>query len=207
MCTGDREHCRYSDAAMVLHWLIALLIIAIIPMGIWVSNAIGDPKREAMAYGAFQFHKSIGLLLLMLTLVIIGWRLTQHVPPTAPSPKPWWRFLARARRAAFYGSLLVLPLSGWAYVSAGWGVSDQPFSFATSFFGQFKIFPYVVCIRPSGHCRASDDRIASRGGRQSLSRQDNAGSGQGNGSFGKVNLVRNCLAVLAGCQPVTVCAP
>ncbi|WP_312599506.1 cytochrome b, partial [Brevundimonas sp.] len=131
---------RYSSVAIALHWAIALLILSMIPMGLWMTSAIDNPDSQALAYRVFQIHKSIGFLILALTVVRIVWRLT-HRPPALPrTMKRWEAFAAGATHVAFYALLLALPLTGWLYVSAGWAVSqDRALEVATSWFGLFPI--------------------------------------------------------------------
>ena len=131
---------RYSSVAIALHWAIALLILSMIPMGLWMTSAIESPDSQALAYRVFQIHKSIGFLILALTAVRIVWRLT-HRPPALPGTmKRWEAFAAGATHVAFYALLLALPLTGWLYVSAGWAVSqDRALEVATSWFGLFPI--------------------------------------------------------------------
>jgi cytochrome b561/polyisoprenoid-binding protein YceI len=127
---------RYTTVAIALHWLTALAILAMIPMGWWMSEAIAHPDSQATAYRVFQLHKSIGFTILALTLVRIVWRLTHRTPPLPEGMKGWEAFLARSTQFAFYGLLLALPLTGWLYVSTGWAVGlDRALNVATSWFG------------------------------------------------------------------------
>ena len=131
---------RYSAVAIALHWLIALSIISMIPMGLWMSRAITDPEQQALAYRVFQIHKSVGFLVLALTFMRLVWRLTHPVPALPSEMKGWEQFAARATHVAFYVLMLALPLTGWAYVSTGWAVAtDTPLAVATSWFGLFGI--------------------------------------------------------------------
>ena len=131
---------RYSAVAIALHWVIALCILSMIPMGLWMTAAIEQPDSQALAYRVFQIHKSIGFLILALTVVRIVWRLT-HRPPALPGGmKRWEAFAANATHVAFYALMLALPLTGWLYVSAGWAVAqDRALEVATSWFGLFPI--------------------------------------------------------------------
>ena len=131
---------RYSGVAIALHWLIALSIISMIPMGLWMSRAITDPEQQALAYRVFQIHKSVGFLILALTVLRVLWRLTHPVPALPAEMKGWEQFAARATHVAFYALMVALPLSGWAYVSTGWAVAtDTPLAVATSWFGLFGV--------------------------------------------------------------------
>lgn len=141
-----RRSSRYTAVAIALHWLIAVAIIAMIPMGWWMGDAINEPEHQARAYQVFQVHKSIGFLILALTVLRIVWRLTHPVPALPGRMKGWEQFAARATHAAFYGLMLALPLTGWIYVSTGWAVgTDAPLAVATSWFGLFPI-PHLPWI-------------------------------------------------------------
>ncbi|WP_449254012.1 YceI family protein [Brevundimonas naejangsanensis] len=141
-----RRPSRYSAVAIALHWLIAVAILSMIPMGWWMSDAIAQPDTQALAYRVFQIHKSIGFLILALTVLRIVWRLTHPVPALPGAMKGWEQFAARATHAAFYALMLALPLTGWIYVSTGWAVvTDTPLAVATSWFGLFTI-PHLPFI-------------------------------------------------------------
>mgnify|MGYP000927230101 CR=1 FL=1 len=141
-----RRPSRYSAVAIALHWLIAVAILSMIPMGWWMSDAIVEPDSQALAYRVFQIHKSIGFLILALTLLRLVWRLTHRTPGMPAEMKTWETFAARATHAAFYGLMLALPLTGWLYVSAGWAVAtDTPLAVATSWFGLFTV-PHLPFI-------------------------------------------------------------
>lgn len=127
---------QYTRVAMILHWLMAVLILALIPMGLWMSEAVKDPAQQETAYRLFQVHKAIGLSVLLLTLVRLAWRVF-HRPPSYPSHmRQWERLLSRAVQAAFYALMILIPLTGWIYVSTDWAVGfDKAMSVATSWFG------------------------------------------------------------------------
>jgi cytochrome b561 len=104
---------RYTRVAILLHWLIAALMLTTIPLGLYSAGNEG-----ALADQVTNLHKLIGIAILGLTVVRIGWRLT-HRPPTLPvAMAPLLRQIARATHAAFYGLLLAMPLSGWWMTSA-----------------------------------------------------------------------------------------
>ena len=44
---------RYSSVAILLHWLIAIAILSMIPMGWWMTSAIEQPDTQALAYRVF----------------------------------------------------------------------------------------------------------------------------------------------------------
>lgn len=99
---------RYSNGAILLHWLIALALAFEIALGFAMPP-------DASGFALFQLHKSIGIAILALTLVRLGWRLAHRQPPPAESGIT--ALLARAVHTGFYIFLILAPLTGWALVS------------------------------------------------------------------------------------------
>jgi cytochrome b561 len=107
------RHTRYSAVAILLHWLIAALIL----LNIWFGWRMGQVKGLAQ-FELFQLHKSIGILVLLLSVARLGWRLL-NPPPTYPaSMTRWERRTAATAHWALYGFMILLPLTGWVIVSA-----------------------------------------------------------------------------------------
>lgn len=135
----DYEQARYSKVAIWLHWAIALLIVANIPLGFFRG---AFPREWQM----IQLHKSIGFVVLALTLVRIGWRLSHRPPPFDPVLRRWEVGLAHGVHMLFYLLLLALPVTGWLIGSAGTRGGT------TSFFWLFPIGPL-----PTGQNEALHD--------------------------------------------------
>ncbi len=112
---------RYSGVAMSLHWLIAALMIGNIGLA-WYFNTLKGPAEVA----PLMLHKSIGVTVLLLTLVRIAWRLVGAPPKLPDSMKPWEKRLAMASHFVFYVLMLGLPLTGWAMVSASPLIKAHP---------------------------------------------------------------------------------
>uniref|UniRef100_UPI0035CBE71C cytochrome b n=1 Tax=uncultured Sphingomonas sp. TaxID=158754 RepID=UPI0035CBE71C len=120
-----RAAARYSTVAIALHWAIALLIL---------YNLTSGLLRAALPREVFQFHVSSGITILVLSIVRVGWRLT-HRPPPLLEMKTWERRSAHCVHALLYAAILILPVSGWALVSAkpppgspgaAWSVAHPP---------------------------------------------------------------------------------
>ncbi|HEX6860595.1 MAG TPA: cytochrome b [Caulobacteraceae bacterium] len=105
---------RYSMVAMVLHWAIAILLIWNVPIA-WNAE---DLKGLAHVR-ALQPHKTIGITVLILSVLRLLWRLAVKPPRMPDTLAPWERRLARVVHVLFYVAIIGLPLSGWAMVSAG----------------------------------------------------------------------------------------
>lgn len=113
---------RYGSLAKLLHWLTALGIVILIPLGILASDAPYDTS-EALARKAllFSLHKTLGLGLFALALLRILWALTQPKPAPLHPERRLETLLAGVVHWLLYGSLLAVPLSGWVHHAATTG--------------------------------------------------------------------------------------
>lgn len=134
---------RYSAIAILLHWSIALGIVLMIPLGWWMADHLSDPTQAARVFKAFQLHKSIGLTILVLSVIRLAWRL-MHRFPELPADMPGWeKAAARISHILLYAVILIMPITGWIYVSAGWNTDmNMPFPVPTFWFGLFQ-WPHI----------------------------------------------------------------
>jgi cytochrome b561/polyisoprenoid-binding protein YceI len=131
---------RYTSVAIALHWIIALGILFMIPLGFWMHRAITNPALSQTTFAAFQLHKSIGLTILALSLVRLAWRLGHKPPPLNPEMPAWEKFAAHATHWLFYVLIIAMPLTGWLYVSTDWSAPyDRVFAIPTLWFGLVQI--------------------------------------------------------------------
>ena len=113
---------RYDPVAMILHWVMALGIVALAVMGLYMVHGKPDPARLFQLY---QLHKSIGITVLLTAVIRLGWRLWRRPPLLSPGAQsPLERRAANGVHWTLYGFLLLLPLTGWALVSVS--VFDIP---------------------------------------------------------------------------------
>ncbi len=114
------ESVRYTRVAMWLHWAIAILIIWNLVSGLLVWDlAAGFFKAHKAFYGfGITSHLSSGLTVLALTIVRIGWRLLHEPPPYPDTMKPWERHAAHVAHFLLYTGMMLMPLTGWAILSA-----------------------------------------------------------------------------------------
>lgn len=130
-------HSRYSSVAIALHWLIALIIVGNLTAGLLLDTFFNsaDPRMKAAGSVIIGLHKSFGLTVIVLTVLLLLWRLTHVAPPLPDKMTPFERLLAKTTHGSLYALMLLLPLSGWAMVSANlkrsplqyFGAFDVPF--------------------------------------------------------------------------------
>ncbi len=107
---------RYTFVAITLHWVIALLIIGQLAGGLFMVNL--SDEQASLKFELFQWHKSFGITILLLSFVRLLWRLG-HRPPALPSAMATWeRIAARGAHFLFYVLMIAMPLGGWAVVSS-----------------------------------------------------------------------------------------
>lgn len=113
--TGSTATGRYNAVGAGLHWLIAILLF----VQIYVGWTFGDMERGSARDLWFDWHKTLGFAILVLSLMRLGWRIA-NPPPALPTEMPRWeRIVAGLSHLAFYVILIGLPLTGWMAVSTG----------------------------------------------------------------------------------------
>ena len=75
---------EYTPAAKALHWLIALLIFVLFPLGCVMDDLPGHPAEAQWKFEVFNFHKSLGFTVLLLMVLRLGWRAFNPVPSCPP---------------------------------------------------------------------------------------------------------------------------
>lgn len=102
----------YGLVSRALHWGMALLILALLALGLRLT-ALQPDLSTLWLYG---LHKTLGLTVLALVLLRILWH--RISPPPSPLAVGWQVIAARAGHLALYALMLVIPLSGWVASSA-----------------------------------------------------------------------------------------
>lgn len=99
---------RYGHGAMLLHWLHAALILALIVLGLYMG---GLPKGEARS-AAIALHKSLGVAAFALVVCRLAWR-RRHPAPADTRLSAAEHRLAAAGHRLLYALLLLVPLAGY----------------------------------------------------------------------------------------------
>ncbi|MER2299565.1 cytochrome b [Pseudomonas promysalinigenes] len=104
----------FHPLARLIHWLMAVLIIAMLFIGV---SMVGDLSLRHPLL--IDLHKATGLALLVLVIVRLCLRLTLPHPPLPTDMPALQRIAAGASHWLLYGLMLAMPLLGWAMLSAG----------------------------------------------------------------------------------------
>lgn len=105
---------KYSTTAIVLHWLMALGLIALFAFGLYMTGLPFSPRKLQF----YSWHKWAGVTLFALALARVLWRLAHEPPPLPSTISPRMRALAHAGHGLLYALMLAVPLSGWLMSSA-----------------------------------------------------------------------------------------
>jgi cytochrome b561/polyisoprenoid-binding protein YceI len=102
----------YSRSARILHILIALLLAFQLGLG-WRLEFL---EKTAAQFPAYQLHKSVGISILVLSLIRVAIRFMHPRPAMLPDSR-LNHALAKAVHGGFYLVMLGGPITGWMLVS------------------------------------------------------------------------------------------
>lgn len=105
---------KYDPVAMSLHWLIAVLMIPLLFLG----EEMMEAEDGLAAAGLPSLHVSLGLTILALSLLRLGWRLVSPPPPLPRGMAGWETALSRLNHGLFYVLMIGLPVTGWLILGA-----------------------------------------------------------------------------------------
>lgn len=102
---------RYPGTSRILHWIIAVLVLATWPLGFVIEFI-----KKDWSLTFYMLHESLGFLVLWLMLVRVGNKLLAGSPATnAPQIE---RIAANTVHGLLYVFLIVMPISGFLATNA-----------------------------------------------------------------------------------------
>jgi cytochrome b561 len=120
----------YGSLAKFLHWSIVLLILP----QYFLAEAADELPNGLEKLQLITWHKSFGMVVLLLVLARIGWKVMNRGTPR-PLGEPWQRKAAAAGHGLLYLLILAQPISGWLMSSAA--------NYPVTLFGWFQ-FPALI---------------------------------------------------------------
>lgn len=125
MTYGTRNH--YPATSKLLHWLVAACVLTIAPVAIVMTRMSEGPAQDAL----FVFHKSLGVLILILMILRLANRLIVGAPIADPNIEPWQKTVSSIVHASLYVLLFAMPIVGY--------IGHSTFGAPTPFFGLFEL--------------------------------------------------------------------
>ncbi|MGI9283114.1 MAG: cytochrome b [Endozoicomonas sp.] len=107
---------KYPALLRLIHWLMAIAVLGMIGSGWYMANLSQDVSYK---YDIYPWHKSFGILVLILVAVRILVRLfckTPSLPKGLPNHE---KMLAKITHFSLYALMIIVPLSGFTMSDAG----------------------------------------------------------------------------------------
>jgi cytochrome b561 len=105
-------HAQFTPFSRILHWTMAVLVLAMLFIGIGMVASLADYHRLV------SIHRPLGIAILVLVAVRLVNRLLNPPPPLPEAMPGWQRFAAHASHIVLYALMFALPIVGWAMLSA-----------------------------------------------------------------------------------------
>ncbi|MEM7123592.1 MAG: cytochrome b/b6 domain-containing protein [Pseudomonadota bacterium] len=127
----NNTRASYGLVAQLLHWSIAVLILALIPLGLLMQelpeDSVAQADRKLIVY---SLHKTVGITLFVLAVIRVIWASVQPHPRLLNADKKLEAFAAQTVHWILYGAIIVMPVTGWLYHAATEGLAPiwWPFS-------------------------------------------------------------------------------
>ena len=111
---------HYGAISRFLHWTVFLLLVYQY-VGANLMTRVGSGKTLFwLSQGSYyNWHKSIGLVLLALMVARFAWRRLTPLPDWAPTLTPTERTISHWNELLLYGCVTLMAVSGYVFVMAG----------------------------------------------------------------------------------------
>jgi cytochrome b561 len=106
-------HPRFTPLQRVLHWLMAICILAMLFIGVGMVSTVSPDYLTLVS-----IHKPLGILILLLALLRLAVRWRYGAPPLPANMPEVMKLAARLSHFVFYLLMIAMPLIGWAMLSA-----------------------------------------------------------------------------------------
>jgi superoxide oxidase len=153
----------FDTITIALHWITLLLVLAMVGTGLLYGQAEERPWATSVLWA----HRSLGVIVWMITLVRLSWRLTGARFPEFPAAMTrLHRLAARLSEYGLYALLLIQPVTGLAQtISRGrpfellaWTIPPvvpKHFGYVVLFYGVHKLGAWCLIVLVSLHASAA----------------------------------------------------
>jgi cytochrome b561 len=109
----SRNPNQFALFSRILHWLMAAMLLTMLFIGVAMVASIGNYHRLV------ALHRPLGIAILILAMVRVINRRFTTLPPFPPTMSQMERKVATASEKLLYALMFLLPIVGWAMLSAG----------------------------------------------------------------------------------------
>ena len=111
---------HYGTVTRFLHWAVFLLFLHQYVGAKFMTHMAPDKPLFGLTQGNYyDWHKSIGLVLLALAVARWLWRKTTPLPDWSPVLTPAERAISHWNETLLYACMILMPVSGYLFVMAG----------------------------------------------------------------------------------------
>jgi len=109
---------RHSTIARGIHWFTVCSILVLAILGFWMTERAVANLWDSLTNTLYEWHKLIGFTVLLLTIFRFILKMKSKTPAYPNSTSPFVVKVASVVHYTLYGLLLIVPLLGWAGVTA-----------------------------------------------------------------------------------------
>ncbi|WP_322892766.1 MULTISPECIES: cytochrome b [unclassified Yoonia] len=106
----------YRRPARILHWLLAVIVIAMLPVG---SLMLTEGMDRATQNLLFVLHKNTGVVILLLMIIRLAYRALNPPTPLPTSLPLWQRQAAGTTHILLYIMVFFMAITGYIRVTMG----------------------------------------------------------------------------------------
>ncbi|WP_284178799.1 cytochrome b [Rhabdaerophilum sp. SD176] len=118
MSKASSRPISYSGGQKLLHWVIALMLLTLIPVGIYMVQRGAATNFDAVTNQLYTAHKTFGFLALLLIVLRIAVRIRKGAPAPEPGLARIQVIAAESTHGLLYLLMVLVPVLGWLGVSA-----------------------------------------------------------------------------------------
>ena len=130
MTYGTRTD-HYPPTSKLLHWLVAVCVLATAPVAIAMTSIEKGPTQDAL----YNLHKSLGVLIFVLMVLRLINRFAVGALAAETEIEPWQKQVSSIVHTLLYVLLLATPIVGY--------IANSAYGASTPFFGLFEL-PAII---------------------------------------------------------------
>jgi len=120
MCPVRNTRSAYGSVTKALHWLVFFLFANQFVVAALMLNAGDDGESWGVSQDTwYEWHKSVGVVVLAVALARYAWRRATPLPDWAPNLTAREKRLIHVVERSLYICMVLMPVSGYVFVMSG----------------------------------------------------------------------------------------